>query len=465
MALTLFDKIWDEHVVREMPDGKTVLHIDRHILHDVTSPQAFEGLRLKGRGVRNPELTAATEDHIVATTPGRDETTYAPGEPFVNALRQSARQANIRLFGLGDAEQGIVHVISPELGIALPGATLACGDSHTCTVGAIGALAIGIGTSDVEHVLATQTLKLHKPRRMRIEISGTLGQGVTAKDAILHIIAAVGAAGGNGHAVEYAGAAVRALAIEARFTLCNMSVELGARIGMVAPDDATFEYLADRPFTPQGEEWDAALAHWRSLASDDHTEFDTEVAIDGGEIAPTVTWGTSPEDAIPITGAVPDPEAISDPVRRATKERALDYMGLTPGTPLDGLAIDMVFIGACTNARISDLRATARIAEGGRVAGGVRAMVVPGSSGVKAQAEAEGLDRIFTAAGFEWHESGCSMCCALGDDLVAPGKRCMSTSNRNFENRQGPGGRTHLASPAMAAAAALAGKIVDVRKA
>ena len=463
MGRTLFDKIWDEHVIHAMPDGKTLLHIDRHMLHDITAPQAFQSLRETGRTVRNPELTAGTVDHIVATTPGRDKDTYPPGAPFVSAIREGAARAGIRLFDLDDARQGIVHVISSELGIALPGSTLVCGDSHTCTVGAIGALSIGIGTSDLEHVLVTQSLKLHKPKRKRITIDGALGPGVTAKDMILHIIATVSAAGGVGFAVEYAGAAVRALPIEGRFTLCNMSIELGARTGMVAPDAATIEYIAGRPFAPQGAEWDSAVAHWQTLNSDEDAAFDAEVAIDGAEIAPTVTWGTSPEDAIPVTGVVPDPATIAAELRDH-KIGALDYMGLTPGTPIENLAIGRVFIGSCTNSRISDLREAADIARGRRVAHGVRAMVVPGSAMVKRQAEAEGLDRIFTDAGFEWHESGCSLCCALGDDLVAPGQRCVSTSNRNFENRQGPGARTHLASPAMAAAAAVSGKIVDVRK-
>lgn len=464
MGKTLFDKIWDDHAIRLLPDGKTLLHIDRHILHDLTAPQAFASLQAAGRKLRNPELTAATEDHVVATTPGRDENTLAQGAVFLKAHRAGTGQAGVRNFDLTDAQQGIVHVISPELGIALPGVTLACGDSHTCTVGGIGALSIGVGTSDVEHIMATQTLKLVKPKRMRVTVSGRLGTGVTAKDLILHIIGTVGAAGGVGHAVEYAGEAVQALPVEARLTLCNMSIELGARTGMVAPDQATIDYIAGRPFAPQGDEWEAAVAHWRTLYSDADAVFDKEVEIDGNDIAPTVTWGTSPEDAIAVTGAVPDPAEIGDTERRAYKERALGYMGLTPGTPMEGLAIDRVFIGSCTNSRIEDLRAAAAVVKGRHVAAGVQAMVVPGSASIKRAAEAEGLDRVFLDAGFEWHESACSLCCALGDDLVAPSTRCVSTSNRNFENRQGPGARTHLASPAMAAAAAVSGKIVDVRK-
>ncbi|MBT5496731.1 MAG: 3-isopropylmalate dehydratase large subunit, partial [Alphaproteobacteria bacterium] len=464
MGKTLFDKIWDEHTICILPDGKTLLHVDRHILHDFTAPQAFAALEAKGRSVRNPELTAATEDHVVATTPGRDETTLEMGKVFLEALRKATGREGIRNFDLTDAQQGIVHVVAPELGIALPGATLACGDSHTCTVGGIGSLSIGVGTSDVEHIMATQTLKFVKPKRMRITVSGELGEGVTAKDLILHIIGTVGAAGGVGHAVEYAGEVVRALPIEARLTLCNMSIELGARTGMVAPDEKTIEYVSGRPFAPQGDELETAIAHWRTLFSDDDAVFDTEVLIDGSEIAPTVTWGTSPEDAITVTGVVPDPAEIDDAERRIYKERALGYMGLTPGTAMDGLAIDRVFIGSCTNSRIEDLRSAAAVAKGRHVPDGVKAMVVPGSASIKREAEAEGLDRIFMDAGFEWHESACSLCCALGDDLVSPSTRCVSTSNRNFENRQGPGARTHLASPAMAAAAAVSGKIVDVRK-
>jgi 3-isopropylmalate/(R)-2-methylmalate dehydratase large subunit len=463
MRETLFDKIWAAHVVATRPDGATVLHIDRHMIHELTSPQAFERLRAAGRRVRNAELTFATQDHIVATSPGRSDATWADGAPYVQALRRNVAHAGITLFDLGDPRQGIVHVVTPELAIALPGTTLVCGDSHTCTVGGLGALAFGIGTSEVEHVLATQTLIMHKPKRLRIKVDGRLGFGVTAKDLILAIIAQIGAGGGTGHAVEYAGSTISALSVEERLTVCNMSIELGSRIGMIAPDDTVFSYLAGRPYAPKGADWDRAVAAWRALRSDDDAVFDREVAIDAASVAPQVTWGTSPQDTLAIDGKVPEPDLLGGE-RAAAVRRALSYMDLEPGVALEGLPIQKVFIGSCTNSRLSDLRAAAAVAKGGHVAQGVRALVVPGSTAVKQAAEAEGLDRIFTAAGFEWREAGCSMCCAVNGDIVAPGERCVSTSNRNFEGRQGLQARTHLASPATAAAAALTGHITDVRK-
>lgn len=463
MGGTLFDKVWEAHAVATRPDGATLLHVDRHMVHELTSPQAFERLKAAGRAVRDPELTFATQDHIVATSPGRDDTTFSDGAPYVRALRRNVAEAGITLFDLDDPRQGIVHVVAPELGLALPGTTLVCGDSHTCTVGGLGALAFGIGTSDIEHVLATQTIVLGKPRRMRVRVDGRLGFGVTAKDLILAVIAEVGAGGGTGHAVEYAGAAIAALSVEERLTVCNMSIELGARIGIIAPDDTVLSYLAGRPYAPAGADWERAVAAWRALRSDDEAAFDREVTLDAAGIAPQVTWGTSPQDAAPIDAPVPDPRSMGGE-RAASAARALAYMGLEPGTPLEGLPVQKVFIGSCTNSRLDDLRAAASVARGMRVAPGVAAMVVPGSTAVKRAAEAEGLDRVFAAAGFEWREAGCSMCCALNGDIVAPGERCVSTSNRNFEGRQGAGARTHLASPASAAAAAIAGRVTDVRK-
>ncbi len=464
MAKTLFDKIWDLHVVEQRPDGTEMLHIDRHVLHDFGSNIAFAKLAASGRTVRCPELTVAVQDHVVSTALGRRDDSFANGAAFAKALRDNTARHGIRLFGLGDPRQGIVHVVAPELGVALPGATLACGDSHTCTVGGLGTLAIGIGTSEVEHVLATQTLALRRPQAMRVRFDGALKQGVTAKDMVLYLIARIGIKGGVGHAVEYAGPAISSLPIEGRLTLCNMSIELGARIGMIAPDDATYGYLADRAFAPKGAAWDQALMHWRSLASDAGASFPREVAIDAGDIAPHVTWGTNPQQVLPIDGRIPDPGAIADPAARSSAERALAYMDLRPGTAIEGIPIDTAFIGSCTNSRLSDLRAAASILRGRKVASGVRALVSPGSSSVKRDAEAEGLDRVFRDAGFDWRESACSMCAGGNDDAAKPGERCISSTNRNFEGRQGPGSRTHLASPAMVAAAAVAGCIADIRK-
>jgi len=457
---TLFDRIWDEHVVERIGE-LDLIHVDRQLLYEVTTPPAYAELRRRGCPVANPGLNLATMDHIIDTRPGRSEHSYPGGAPFVTAHRDGARANGIRLFDIDDPRQGIVHVVGPETGAVLPGVTVVCGDSHTCTLGALGAVAIGVGTSEVAHVLATQTLMLRRPRTMRVTIDGALQRGAYAKDLILALIAALGAGRGNGFAVEYAGAAVRALPMEARLTLCNMSIEFGARSGIVAPDEATLRYLEGAPFAPTGDAWKRAAAYWRTLRSDDDAVFDAEFGFDASRVAPMVTWGTSPEDGVAIDGTVPEPRG--DPHRVAQKRRALDYMGLAPGAPMIGVPVDMVFIGACTNGRLSDLREAAATVEGRKVAANVRAMVVPGSSQVRRAAEREGLDRIFQAAGFEWHESGCSMCCALGPDQLAAGRRCVSTSNRNFENRQGPGGRTHLASPATAAASALAGAIADPR--
>ena len=463
-AGTLVAKIWDRHVAARLPDGRDLLAIDRHLVHDMTSAQAFAGLAAAGRDVRHPELTFAVADHIVATDPGRGDETVPGGAELIGALRRNAERHGIRHFGARDPRQGIVHVVAPELGIALPGLTLVCGDSHTCTLGALGALAWGVGTSDVEHVLATQTLPMTRPKLMRVRIAGALAPGVFAKDLVLHLIGRIGAAGGTGFAVEYAGPAVRALGIEARMTLCNLSIEFGARIGVVAPDDVTFDYVAGRPYAPRDALWDRAMADWRSLATDADAVFDREVEIDAAAVGPQVTWGTSPEQVADIGAAVPDPAAEADPARRQAAERALAYMALAPGTRFTEIRVDRVFIGSCTNSRLSDLREAARLLGGRRVAPHVRALVVPGSQAVKRAAEAEGLDRIFREAGFEWRESGCSACCGLNADRVGPGERCLSTSNRNFEGRQGPGARTHLASPAVAAATAVAGHIADPRR-
>ena len=452
---TLFDKLWDAHVVEALADGGAILFIDRHLVHEVTSPQAFEGLRVAGRTVRRPDCTIAVADHNVPTSPGRQ------GAEPDSVIQLETLERNVREFGvpyipIDDIRQGIVHVIGPELGISLPGQTIVCGDSHTSTHGALGALAFGIGTSEVEHVLATQTLIQSKPRSMRITVRGKLGPGVSAKDLALHIIAEIGTAGGTGSVIEYDGEAVEALDMAGRMTLCNMSIEAGARAGIVAPDDTTFAYVEGRPYAPQGADYEAAVAYWRTLPTDPDARFDREVAIDAADIGPMVTWGTSPEAASPINGGVPM-EVSAD------AERALGYMGLSPGQAMAGPEIDVVFIGSCTNGRIEDIREVAQVARGRAVAPHVRAMVVPGSGLVKQQAEAEGLDRILIEAGFEWREPGCSMCLGMNPDRLTPGQRCASTSNRNFEGRQGPGGRTHLMSPAMAAAAAVSGRIVDVR--
>ncbi|WP_189531201.1 3-isopropylmalate dehydratase large subunit [Paludibacterium paludis] len=462
---TLYDKLWSSHVVQSLPDGTALLYIDRHLVHEVTSPQAFEGLKLAGRLPWRPDSVVATADH---NTPTRD---WDRGiEDPVSRQQVETLDANIREFGarayfpFRDASQGIVHVIGPEHGATLPGMTVVCGDSHTSTHGAFGALAHGIGTSEVEHVLATQCLVAKKSRSMRILVDGALPNGVTAKDLALAIIGRLGTAGGTGYAIEFAGPAIRALSMEGRMTLCNMAIEAGARSGLVAVDDTTIEYVRGRPLAPSGENWDKAVAWWRTLVSDEDAVFDAEVRIDAAQLAPQVTWGTSPEMVVAISGHVPDPAREPDAVRRAGMERALAYMGLAANTPIDRIAVDKVFIGSCTNSRIEDLREAAAVVRGRRKADSVRlAMVVPGSGRVKAEAEREGLHEVFLAAGFEWREPGCSMCLAMNADRLEPGERCASTSNRNFEGRQGQGGRTHLVSPAMAAAAAIAGHFVDVR--
>ena len=464
MARTLFDKIWQAHVVVQRDDGSALLHVDRHVLHDLTAQHAFAMLERAGRGTHSPGLTIATHDHVVSSDPGRRDDSYAPGTAFVSALRVGAARHGIQLFGLGHPQQGIVHVMAPELGMTLPGSLLVCGDSHTCTNGGLGALAWGIGTSEVEHVLATQTIVARQPRTLRITLDGRLGAGVSAKDLILHIIGQIGARGGNGYAIEYAGEAVRALPIEGRLTLCNMSIECGARIGMVAPDDSTYHWLAGRPYAPSGALWDQALESWRQLPSDPDAAFDHEVRLDVSSLEPQVTWGTSPAQVLPLSGRVPDPGQAGDSTAREAGQRALDYMGLQPGTPLSGLRIDTAFIGSCTNGRLEDLRAAAAILRGRRIAPHVRALIVPGSSQVRREAEAEGLDRVFLEAGCEWRESACSMCAGVNDDRVGSGQRSISSSNRNFEGRQGPGARTHLASPATVAASAIAGAIADPRQ-
>jgi 3-isopropylmalate/(R)-2-methylmalate dehydratase large subunit len=461
---TLFDKIWDSHVVDRQDDGTCLLYIDLHLVHEVTSPQAFAGLRLAGRPVRRPDATIAVADHNVPTSERSRGIRNAESRLQVETLERNVREFGVPYFPLNDARQGIVHIIGPEEGLTQPGMTIVCGDSHTATHGAFGALAFGIGTSEVEHVLATQTLIQRPAKNMRISVDGALGAGVTAKDVILAIIAKIGTAGGTGHVIEYAGETIRGLSMEGRMTLCNMTIEAGARAGLVAPDETTFTYLQGRPYAPQGAAWEGAVSYWRTLPSDPGAHYDREVALDAAEIAPLVTWGTSPQDAVPITGRVPDPGAIADPAHRAAVERALAYMGLAPNTPLAGIPVQRVFIGSCTNSRIEDLRTAAAIARGRRVAAGVRALVVPGSGLVKRQAEQEGLDRIFREAGFEWREPGCSMCMSMNDDKAAAGERVASTSNRNFEGRQGKGARTHLVSPAMAAAAAVTGRLSDVRE-
>ena len=461
---TLFDKIWESHLVHVQDDGTCLLYIDRHLVHEVTSPQAFEGLRMSGRKVRRPEATLAVADHNVPTTDRSAGIDDAESRIQVETLEANCAEFGIACFSMTDVRQGIVHVIGPEQGMTLPGTTTVCGDSHTATHGAFGALAFGIGTSEVEHVLATQTLLQRPARNMRISVEGSLAPAVTAKDLILAIIGEIGAAGGTGHVIEYAGDAVRGLSMEGRMTICNMSIEAGARAGLIAADEVTFAYLKGRPMAPKGGAWEAAEAFWRTLVTDAGALYEREVTIDASEIAPQVTWGTSPQDVAPVTGAVPDPADVADEGRRRAMERALAYMALDPGTPLAGIKLDKVFIGSCTNARIEDLRAAARIVEGRRVADGVQAMVVPGSGLVKLQAEEEGLDRVFRDAGFEWREPGCSMCLAMNADRLLPGERCASTSNRNFEGRQGRGGRSHLMSPAMAAAAAIEGRIADVRE-
>ena len=460
---TLFDKIWDAHVVHRQDDGTCLIYIDRHLVHEVTSPQAFEGLRNAKRAVRAPNRTLAVADHNIPTTDRSAGIEDEESRIQVEALEKNAAEFGVPYFAMDDKRQGIVHVIGPEQGFTLPGMTIVCGDSHTATHGAFGALAFGIGTSEVEHVLATQTLIQKPAKNMRITVDGALADGVTAKDVILAIIGKIGTAGGTGHVIEFAGSAIRGLSMEGRMTVCNMAIEAGARAGMIAPDETTFAYLQDRPMTPKGEHWDKAVAYWWSLPSDEGARYDSEIAMAAEDIAPTVTWGTSPEDAIAINGVVPDPTKEKDPSKRAKIERAIEYMGLEAGQKLTDIKVDTVFIGSCTNSRIEDLRAAAALADGRTVAAGMRAMVVPGSGLVKEQAEAEGLDKVFIAAGFEWREPGCSMCLAMNADKLTEGERCASTSNRNFEGRQGRGGRTHLVSPQMAVAAALAGHLADVR--
>jgi 3-isopropylmalate/(R)-2-methylmalate dehydratase large subunit len=461
---TLYEKIWDDHVVERLPDGTCILYIDRHLVHEVTSPQAFEGLRLAGRKVRRPDATIAVADHNLPTTDRRGGITEEDSRIQVETLERNVQEFGIPYFPVLDARQGIVHIIGPEQGISLPGMTIVCGDSHTSTHGAMGALAFGIGTSEVEHVLATQTLLQTPAKNMKVEVLGRLPIGVRAKDMILAIIGRIGVGGGTGYVIEYAGEAVRALDMAGRMTVCNMSIEAGARAGLIAPDETTFAYVKSRPFAPQGDDFERAVAYWRTLPSDPGAVYDKVVTLRAEEIAPMVTWGTNPEAVVPVTGSVPDPAAAEDAAVRAQMQRMLDYMGLRPGQRITEIPIDVVFIGSCTNSRIEDLRDAAQIARGRRVAEGVRALVVPGSGLVKKQAEEEGLDRIFQEAGFEWREPGCSMCLGMNPDKLAPGQRCASTSNRNFEGRQGPGGRTHLLSPAMAAAAAIAGRFVDVRE-
>ncbi|HLZ65479.1 MAG TPA: 3-isopropylmalate dehydratase large subunit [Aliidongia sp.] len=460
---TLFDKIWDSHLVHRQDDGTCLIYIDRHLVHEVTSPQAFEGLRLAGRTVRRPDATLAVADHNVPTTDRAAGIADPESRIQVETLAKNAAATGVSYFAMDDIRQGIVHIVGPEQGFTLPGTTIVCGDSHTSTHGAFGALAFGIGTSEVEHVLATQTLIQRPAKNMLVEVEGELPPGATAKDIVLHIIGLIGTAGGTGHVIEYAGSTIRALDMAGRMTVCNMTIEGGARAGLIAPDETTFAYLQGRPMAPKGLAWEQAVAYWRTLPSDAGAHYDKVVRIDAAEVIPQVTWGTSPEDVLPITGRVPDPARETDEGRRAAMQRSLDYMGLVPGTPLDQVPVQRVFIGSCTNGRIEDLRAAAAVAQGRKVAAGVQAMVVPGSGLVKHQAEEEGLDQVFLAAGFEWREPGCSMCLAMNADKLEPGERCASTSNRNFEGRQGFKGRTHLVSPAMAAAAAIAGHFVDVR--
>ena len=463
MPRTLFDKIWDAHLVGERADGRDLIYIDRHVLHELHAHHAFAQLEKQHRPIHRPDLTFAVQDHTVATKPGRDDTTNPSGTVFLKAMRDGTRKNGIKLFDIDDPEQGISHVVAPEVGIVLPGATHAVPDSHASTVGGLGALAFGCGASEMTHILATQVIALKRPKRMRVGLDGRLGAHVSAKDMALRLIAELGVSGARGYVVEYAGAAIRAMPIEQRMTLCNLNIEMGGRSGFVAPDDATFAWLAGRPYAPRGAMWDRALDHWRTMESDGDAAFDREVALDCSALEPQITWGTDPSQVIGISGRVPDPAAI-DPHRRAAAESAFAYMGLTPGTPLAGLPVDRVFIGSCTNSRLPDLQVAAAVVRGRRVAAGVVAMVVPGSTTVKREAEAAGLDRVFRDAGFFWGESGCSMCAGGNGDRGEPGERCVSTTNRNFENRQGFKVRTHLASPATAAATAIAGRIADVRQ-
>jgi 3-isopropylmalate/(R)-2-methylmalate dehydratase large subunit len=461
---TLFEKIWDNHVVHAEPGRQTILYVDLHLVHEVTSPQAFEGLRLAGRKVRRPERTVATADHNVPTTDRRLPIADPISKQQIDTLRENCREFGIKYYDLGDIHQGIVHVIGPELGYTQPGMTIVCGDSHTSTHGAFGALAFGIGTSEVEHVLATQTLLQSRPKTLELRIDGALGRGVTAKDMILYLIGQITTSGGTGYAIEYTGEVVRGLTMENRMTVCNMSIEAGARAGMIAPDQTTFDYLQGRPFAPQGTQWDAKVKEWRELPSDEGARYDKSLVYSGADISPQVTWGTNPGQVTSVGGRIPSPSDFGDPTDQKMTAQALEYMGIKPGQAITDLKLDRVFIGSCTNARIEDLREAAAVAKGRKVSSNVSAMVVPGSGLVKRQAEEEGLDRIFVEAGFEWREAGCSMCLAMNPDKLSPGERCASTSNRNFEGRQGRGGRTHLVSPAMAAAAAIEGHFVDVRE-
>lgn len=461
---TLFDKIWEGHLVDRQSDGTCLLYIDRHFVHEVTSPQAFEGLRLEGQTVRRPKATIAVADHNVPTKNRKAGVTDPEAKIQIAKLEENCREFGIECFSIGDPRQGIVHVIGPEQGLTLPGMTIVCGDSHTATHGALGALAFGIGTSEVQHVLATQTLLLKPSKNMRVTVNGELGFCCTAKDIILAVIGKMGMAGGTGDVIEYAGSTIEALSMEARMTICNMTIEGGARAGLIAPDQITFDYVKGRPMAPKGEQWEKALAYWKVLRTDSDARFEKEVTLDAASVAPHITWGTSPEHVLPITACVPQPANAADERTRAAWERALDYMSLEPGTPLTDVTVDVVFIGSCTNARIEDLRQAAATVSGRRVSSSVQAIVVPGSTAVKEAAEAEGLDKIFKDAGFEWRDSGCSMCLGMNTDKLSPGQRCASTSNRNFEGRQGKGGRTHLMSPIMAVAAAVTGKLTDVRQ-
>ncbi len=463
---TLYQKIWDDHVVSRREDGTALIFIDRHLIHEVTTPQAFEGLRVAGRKLRRPDLTLAVPDHNVPTDAQRFGVIEDPESAAqLAALTQNCADFGVEFIEMNASAQGIVHVIGPEQGFTLPGTTLVCGDSHTATHGALGALAFGIGTSEIEHVFATQTLLLRQSKSMEVRIEGTLGFGITPKDVTLAVIGETGTAGGTGHVIEYRGSVIDAMSVEGRMTVCNMAIEGGARAGLVAPDDKVFDYLQGRPRSPKGADWDAAVKYWRTLATDPGARFDKTVVIDGAKIAPLVTWGTSPEDVVPITGIVPEPGSFADPAKRAAAAKSLDYMGLQPGTRMEDVSVQHIFIGSCTNSRIEDLRAAAAVAKGRKVADHIRqALVVPGSGLVKAQAEKEGLDRIFKEAGFDWREPGCSMCLAMNPDKVPAGERCASTSNRNFVGRQGVGARTHLLSPAMAAAAAVTGHLTDVRQ-
>ena len=464
MARTLFDKVWDAHVVERLQDGTCVLYIDRHLVHEVTSPQAFEGLRMAGRKLRRPDAHIAVVDHNIPTSDRSLGIAEEESRIQVETLETNVAAFGVPYFGLNDARQGIVHIIGPEQGLSLPGMTIVCGDSHTSTHGAMGSLAFGIGTSEVEHVMATQTLLQKPAKNMLVDVRGALPPGCTGKDLVLAIIGQIGTAGGTGHVIEYAGEAIRALDMAGRMTVCNMSIEAGARAGMIAPDETTFEYVRGKPFAPKGEALEQAIAYWRTLPSDAGAVYDKVVVVDATKIAPMVTWGTNPEAVLPITAVVPNPADEADEAKRVQLQRMVDYMALTPGQKLTDLKIDVVFIGSCTNGRIEDIRAAATVAKGRKVAAGVRALVVPGSGIVKQQAEVEGLDRILLDAGFEWREPGCSMCLGMNPDKLTPGQRSASTSNRNFEGRQGPGGRTHLVSPAMAAAAAVTGYLADVRE-